>query len=92
MGKITRKVRNPVLVAFGLAIQKRRGVLKLSQEEAAARAGIHRTYFADVERGTRNIGILNFVAIARALKISPSELIQGIHANDAGKEQHIHNR
>lgn len=63
MGKITRQARNPVLVVFGLAIQKRRGVLKLSQEEAAARAGIHRTYFADVERGTRNIGILNFVAM-----------------------------
>lgn len=38
-------------MAFGFAIQERRREMRLSQEEAAGRAGIHRTYFADAERG-----------------------------------------
>ncbi len=50
----------------------------LSQEEAAERAGIHRTYFADVERGSRNLGLKNMVAIARGLRVTPSDLVKGI--------------
>ena len=69
---------DPVLMAFGLAIQKRRREMGISQEEAAARAGIHRTYFADVERGTRNVGIRNVVAIAKGLDVTPSELLMKI--------------
>ena len=70
--------RDPLLMAFGLAIQKRRRELEISQEEAAARAGIHRTYFADVERGSRNVGFKNVVAIARGLDVTPSELLNKI--------------
>ena len=70
--------RDPVLMAFGLAIQKRRHEMGISQEEAAARAGVHRTYFADVERGSRNVGIKNVVAIARGLDVTPSELLKKI--------------
>ena len=70
--------RDPLLMAFGLAIQKRRREMGISQEEAAARAGIHRTYFADAERGVRNVGIKNVVAIARGLDVTPSELLKKI--------------
>jgi transcriptional regulator with XRE-family HTH domain len=70
--------RDPLLMAFGLAIQKRRREMGLSQEEAAGRAGIHRTYFADSERGVRNVGIKNVVAIARGLDVTPSELLKKI--------------
>ena len=70
--------RDPVLVTFGLAIQKRRRELGISQEEAASRVGIHRTYFADVERGARNVGLKNVVAIARGLDVAPSDLLKKI--------------
>jgi len=70
--------RDPVLVAFGLAIQKRRREMGISQEEAASRVGIHRTYFADVERGARNVGLKNVVAIARGLDVTPSDLLKKI--------------
>jgi len=70
--------RDPVLMAFGLAIQKRRREMGISQEEAAARVGIHRTYFADVERGARNVGLKNVVAIARGLDVTPSDLLKKI--------------
>jgi transcriptional regulator with XRE-family HTH domain len=70
--------RDPVLMAFGLAIQKRRREMGISQEEAASRVGIHRTYFADVERGARNVGLKNMVAIARGLDVTPSDLLKKI--------------
>jgi transcriptional regulator with XRE-family HTH domain len=70
--------RDPVLMAFGLAIQKRRREMGISQEEAASRAGFHRTYFADVERGARNVGFKIVVAIARGLDVTPSDLMKKI--------------
>ena len=70
--------RDPLLMSFGLAIQKRRREIGISQEEAAARAGIHRTYFADVERGARNVGLKNVVAIARGLDVTPADLLKKI--------------
>jgi transcriptional regulator with XRE-family HTH domain len=70
--------RDPLLMAFGLAIQKRRREMGISQEEAAARSGIHRTYFADVERGARNVGLKNVVAIASGLDVTPSDLLRKI--------------
>ncbi len=39
---------------YGQAIRRQRELLRLSQEELAARAGIDRTYISGVERGVRN--------------------------------------
>jgi len=78
MRKTKVRKRDPVLVSFGLAAQKRRRELGISQEEAADRAGIHRTYLADVERGSRNLGLKNVVGIARGLGVTPSDLVKGI--------------
>lgn len=47
----------------------------LSQEELAARAGLHRTYVSSVERGQRNISLKNIFLLARALGCDPKELI-----------------
>jgi transcriptional regulator with XRE-family HTH domain len=47
----------------------------LSQEKLAELAGIHRTYIGDVERGTRNIALVNMTRIAKALGQSLSRLI-----------------
>jgi transcriptional regulator with XRE-family HTH domain len=70
MGKSKASDRDPVLVTFGLAIQQRKRALKLSQEEAAAQTGLSRTYYADIERGSRNIGLRNVVKISSARKAS----------------------
>ncbi len=48
----------------------------VSQEELADRAGMHRTYLGGVERGERNIGLLNVLRIARALSIAPADLLR----------------
>lgn len=63
-----------VRARFGHAIRQRRRELGFSQEELAGRAGLHRTYLADVERGSRNVGLCNIEKIARALQISLSSL------------------
>jgi len=43
------------LVALGAAVKKLRINAKLSQQELAASAGVHRTYVSDVENGRRNV-------------------------------------
>jgi transcriptional regulator with XRE-family HTH domain len=62
-------------VAFGHAVKKIRRAKGLSQERLAERAGIHRTYIGDVERGIRNISLQNMVRIAGALELPLSRLI-----------------
>jgi len=47
----------------------------MSQEELAARAGLHRTYISSVERGQRNISLENIFALARALGCEPRDLV-----------------
>ena len=47
-----------------------------SQEDYADRAGIHRTYVSDIERASRNPTITVLERLARALKVSPSSLIE----------------
>ncbi len=54
------------------AIRKQKG---LSQEGLAFACGLDRTYIGGVERGERNISLLNIHRIAEALGVKPSELL-----------------
>jgi transcriptional regulator with XRE-family HTH domain len=54
------------------AIRERKGI---SQEKLAALAGLHRTYVSSVERGERNISLLNIERLAIALSVPLAKLL-----------------
>ena len=68
MGKIE------VTKRFGSSVRVWRGRLGISQEELAGRAGLHRTYVCDIERGARNVSLKSIEKIAEALGVSMSTL------------------
>lgn len=63
------------LHAFGLALRTFRQRAGLSQDALADIAGLHRTYVGSVERGERNVSLLNIHVLAGALKTTASELM-----------------
>jgi transcriptional regulator with XRE-family HTH domain len=65
------------LTAFGLRARHLREAIGISQEELAARSGLHRTYVGSVERGERNISLVNIHVLADALGVSPCDLFEG---------------
>lgn len=65
-----------IRVRFGRALRQRRQKLGVSQEEFADMCGLDRTYVGGIERGERNVALVNIGKIARALKISLPELFR----------------
>jgi transcriptional regulator with XRE-family HTH domain len=61
---------------LGMAIKTQRALLGISQEELAHRAGLHRTYVSDLERGARNPSIESIEKLARALELPVSKLFE----------------
>ncbi len=61
---------------FGDAVRTRREDLGLTQEALAELARIHRTYLSDIERGRRNVSLINIELIAAALEMPISELFE----------------
>jgi|ERR1700722_12372140 CheY-like chemotaxis protein/DNA-binding XRE family transcriptional regulator len=55
---------------FGTVVRKWRQKLSISQEDLAKRAGLHRTYICDVERGARNVSLKNVRKLADGLGVS----------------------
>lgn len=63
---------------FGTRVRALREVQGLSQEELAQKAGLHRTYVGGVERGERNISLVNIEKVAVALDVPLDSLMKGI--------------
>lgn len=63
------------LVRFGLAVRDARKALQMTQDELAHIAGIERAHLGKIERGERNVSLLNVIKIAAAMKRLPSELL-----------------
>lgn len=66
------------LLQLGKNLRSFRLNKELSQEKLAELTGLHRTYIGGVERGERNISLVNLVRIARILEIPVAELVKGI--------------
>ena len=61
--------------AFAIEVRALRGALGFSQEELAARAGLHRNYVGMIERAERNPTLSAIEGLSKGLKIRPSELV-----------------
>ena len=65
-------------IRFGRAVRSRRQKLGVSQEEFADMCGLDRTYVGGIERGERNLALVNIEKIARTFRISLSELFREV--------------
>lgn len=50
----------------------------LSQEQLAEASGLHRTYVGSLERGERNVALINILRLAKGLGIDPGELVRDL--------------
>ncbi len=65
---------------IGAVIRACRHHLGITQEELAWRADLHRTYIADIERGTRNVTLRTVSNVSKALQITIGHLFAHITA------------
>jgi transcriptional regulator with XRE-family HTH domain len=63
---------------FGERVRELRAALGISQEAFAAKCQLDRTYISGIERGKRNVSLLNIVRIAKALDVSVAELVKTV--------------
>ncbi|MCW6035331.1 helix-turn-helix domain-containing protein [Spirulina subsalsa FACHB-351] len=64
--------------ALGQVLIKYRTLAKISQEELADRAGIHRTYVSQIERGLKSPTLLILFKISESLNTTPSILLSEV--------------
>jgi len=65
-----------ILTRFAKRVRALRAEHGWSQEELAARAGVHRTYIEMIERAEKNITLVNIGRVAAALKVPQSQLLE----------------
>lgn len=76
MSRVAKSSKKDPLVLFGRRVVYLRKQLGWSQEKLALESGIARSYLGGVERGQRNIALVNICRLAEALSVHPSELMQ----------------
>jgi transcriptional regulator with XRE-family HTH domain len=64
-----------ILSDFAIKIRNRRHQLDMTQEELAEKAGFHVNFIGGVERSLRNPSLTSVITIARALEVSPKDLM-----------------
>lgn len=76
MGTSYSKEEKSYLLKVGDKIRQLRTDIGLSQEKLSFACNLDRTYIGSVERGERNISVINLQKIATALETIPSELLK----------------
>ena len=84
-----QKIKTPgdsnLRIDLGEAIRCQRSLLGISQDELARRAGLHRTYVSDLERGARNPSVGSIQKIARALQVPVAKLFEAARSGQRSR-------
>lgn len=75
---VLKHMASNIRIVFGKRIRTLRLARDLSQERLADAVGLHRTYIGNIERGEESVSVDNVAKIAKALKVSISELFKGL--------------
>jgi transcriptional regulator with XRE-family HTH domain len=67
-----------IRIRFGRAIRRIREEQETNQEEAPERCGLHWTYYSGIERGVRNVSLVNIEKVARELKTNLPDLFSRV--------------
>ncbi len=67
-----------IRVRFGRALRRLREKQGITQEEAGDRCDLHRTYYSGIERGVRNVSLVNIEKLAKGLRTSLSDLFKRV--------------
>ena len=78
------RTSNELLRALGAVVRARRLARGLTQEALAEGSGLHTTYVSDVERGLRNVGVINLDRLAAALSIDLEDLMADVEGRRRG--------
>jgi transcriptional regulator with XRE-family HTH domain len=73
---VVRKHEEAIKAEFGQRVREARRKMGLSQEDLALACELDRSYIGSVERGERNISLVNIHKIAAALRVPIKELFQ----------------
>jgi transcriptional regulator with XRE-family HTH domain len=65
-----------ILAVLGRNVKSYRARLEWTQEDLARQAGINRSYLAGIESGRRNTSARTIEKLARALGVSPADLLE----------------
>ena len=67
-----------ILKRFGQRVRNERIRLRISQEELASRADVHRTYIGIIERAEKNITLENIEKVCKALNLTIGEFFKDL--------------
>ena len=67
-----------IRIRFGRALRRQRQKLGVSQEAFADMCQLDRTYIGGIERGERNVALVNIEKIAKTLRLTIAELFRGV--------------
>ena len=67
-----------IRIRFGRVLRRRREKLGVSQEAFADMCQLDRSYIGGIERGERNVALVNIEKIAKTLRLTIAELFRGV--------------
>ena len=67
----------PVLELLGRTVKEIRLEQRMTQQQLADLAGLHRTFIISIEKGRQNLSAMTLIRLADALGVLPPELFRG---------------